>query len=251
MDSKPSIEVCLSPLLFHLFEPKGKIVVIIDILRATSTICTALHNGAESVIPVNSVEKCMLYINEPNHVCGAERNGEKPEGFEFGNSPFDYTKDKIEGKKVVLTTTNGTRAIKLSEAADKIVVGSFLNITSLCDWLKEQNQDTILFSAGWKNHINFEDSIFAGGVVNILKNEFHSELDGTLATRYLYKNLKERLGTAMKFSSHYIRLSHLGVGDDIDFCLNYDYTKVLPILQNDELVDVHVASQVDTTDSAL
>ncbi|NNC94425.1 MAG: 2-phosphosulfolactate phosphatase [Chitinophagales bacterium] len=245
MKRKPTLEVCLSPLLLHLFEPKGKVVVIIDILRASSTICTILENGASRVIPVASLEECLKYKDKENHIVAAERHGQKPDGFEFGNSPFDFPREKVEGKTVVLTTTNGTKALHMSAEASHIVIGSFLNLDSLCSWLKETNRDTVLFSAGWKNHLNFEDSVYGGAVLEMLKNDFESDLDSSLAVRYLYKNLKNRMDVAMKFSSHYKRLEGFGVSKDVDYCLSINELSVLPILQGKDLVDAYQTQDHD------
>ena len=124
------IDVCLSPALLHLHQLEESIVVVIDILRATSTMCTAFQYGAVKVIPVETVEESRVY-RDKGYLAGAERNGKKVEGFSFGNSPFDLMSDNIKGKEVVMTTTNGTRAIMLSKNAFKVVIGAFLNLEVL------------------------------------------------------------------------------------------------------------------------
>jgi 2-phosphosulfolactate phosphatase len=159
------VNVCLSPALIPLFGVEKYIVVIIDIFRATSSICYGIDNGAEAIIPVAEVEECLAYQEKyPHYLLAAERNGEVVNGFDFGNSPFSYTKEKVTGKTVVLTTTNGTHALHLSRNAKKVVIGSFLNLTAICDWLKTQQDDVLLVCAGWKNNFNLEDTVFAGAV---------------------------------------------------------------------------------------
>src|SRR4051812_46315181 len=149
--------VCLTPALLPLFNVADYIVVVIDIFRATSSICYGIENGAEAIIPVSEVEECAAYREKGfDHLLAAERNGEVVNGFDFGNSPFSYTKEKVSGKTIVLTTTNGTHAMHLSRKAKQIAIGSFLNLTSLCDWLKTQNDSVLLVCAGWKNNFNLE-----------------------------------------------------------------------------------------------
>src|SRR6201986_2119027 len=124
------LHVCLTPALLHLYNVEDYVVVIIDIFRATSSICYGIDNGAEAIIPVAEVEECLAYKEKhPEYLLAAERNGEVVSGFDFGNSPFSYTADKVAGKSVVLTTTNGTQALYLSRKAKQIIIGSFLNLT--------------------------------------------------------------------------------------------------------------------------
>src|ERR1700754_3309113 len=163
--------VCLTPALLPLYNVAEYIVVVIDIFRATSSICYGIENGAEAIIPVSQVEECSAYREKGlDYLLAAERDGKVVNGFDFGNSPFSYTKEKVSGKTVVLTTTNGTHALHLSRKAKKIVIGSFLNLTALCDWLKTQNDNILLVCAGWKNNFNLEDTLFSGAVVEQLKH---------------------------------------------------------------------------------
>ena len=135
------LHVCLTPALIPLFKVEDYIVVVIDIFRATSSFCYGMENGAEAIIPVSQVVECLAYKEiHPEYLLAAERNGEVVSGFDFGNSPFSYTKEKVNGKTVVLTTTNGTHALHLSRSAKKIIIGSFLNLTAVCDWLKNQHE---------------------------------------------------------------------------------------------------------------
>src|ERR1700757_5140503 len=120
------VDVYLSPALISLFEVEKYVVVIIDIFRATSSICYGIDNGAEAIIPVAEVEECLAYQEKyPHYLLAAERNGVAVTCFYFGNSPFSYTKEKVEGKTVVLTTTNGSHALHLSRNAKKVTIGSF------------------------------------------------------------------------------------------------------------------------------
>src|SRR5690606_18759909 len=173
---KKKLEVCLTPVLLPLYDIKNSIVIVIDIFRATSSMCYGIANGAEAIIPVASVEEC---ISMKDGVClvAAERDGKVVEGFDFGNSPFSYTAEKVKGKTIVLTTTNGTHAISESKrAAYQVIIGSFLNLDAICNYLKSQDKNVLLLCAGWKNKFNLEDTLFAGAVINQLP-EYNYELD--------------------------------------------------------------------------
>lgn len=232
---KRNLEVCLTPALLHLYDFKESIVVVIDIFRATSSICYGIENGAEAIIPVATIEACESYRHS-EFLLAAERNGEVVAGFDFGNSPFSYIKDKVHGKTVVLTTTNGTHAINVSRGASKIVIGSFFNLGALCDWLKTQPNDVLLLCSGWKDKVNLEDTLFAGGVVHNLINEDYQLDDSGIAAEDLYRIAKNDLNTYLKKTSHSERLKKLGIEEDIAFCLQVDITRSIPILDGERLV---------------
>jgi 2-phosphosulfolactate phosphatase len=209
--------------------------VVIDIFRATSSICYGIENGATEIVPVASVDECKSYEGQ-GYLLAAERNGEVVNGFHFGNSPFSYTKEKVAQKKVVLTTTNGTHAIQQAKAADKIIIGSFLNLDSLCEWLAKQNQDVLLLCSGWKNKFNLEDTLFAGAVVHKLKNNFNHYCDAAIAAEDMYLLAKENLREYLYKSSHSQRLKELNIEDDIQFCLKQNICKTIPVLEEGKLV---------------
>lgn len=229
------IEVCLTPALLHLYEIRESIVVVIDIFRATSSICYGIDNGVEAIIPVATIESCESY-RHTDYLLAAERNGEVVVGFDFGNSPFAYASEKVNGKTVVLTTTNGTHAINESRDARQIVIGSFLNLTYLCNWLKTQPYDILLLCAGWKNKFNLEDTLFAGAVVHQLNEDGYQIDDSAIAAEDLYVAGKSDLNEYLKKTSHSERLKKLGIEEDIRFCLNVDITSSIPVLEGDRLV---------------
>jgi 2-phosphosulfolactate phosphatase len=232
-----NLDVCLTPALIPLYNVEDYIVVVIDIFRATSSICYGIENGAEAIIPVSEVEECAAYREKGfDHLLAAERNGEVVAGFDFGNSPFSYTKEKVSGKTVVLTTTNGTHALHLSRKAKKIVIGSFLNLTSLCNWLKTQNDSVLLVCAGWKNNFNLEDTLFAGAVVEQLKESGYTLDDPAMAANDLFQIGKNDISQYLSKTSHGERLKKLGIEKDIAFCLQVDITTAIPILDGEKLV---------------
>ena len=231
------VDVCLTPALISLFDVENYIAVIIDIFRATSSICYGIENGAEAIIPVAEVEECIVYRDkETSYLIAAERNGEVVEGFDFGNSPFSYTKEKVAGKTVVLTTTNGTQALHLSRSAKKVVIGSFLNLTSLCNWLKTQDENILLICAGWKNNFNLEDTLFAGAVADQLIPHGFVPDDAAIAANDLYQIAKNDLNAYLAKTAHSERLKKLGIEKDITFCLNVDMITAIPVLEGERLV---------------
>jgi 2-phosphosulfolactate phosphatase len=131
-----SIFTCVSPALLDTYEFENQTVVVIDVLRATSSMCLAMYNGAKGIIPVLNPESCLAYSDFPDYILAAERNGEVVEGFDVGNSPLSYSREKVENKTIVISTTNGTKAINKSTGARNIVIGSFLNLEALCSYLR-------------------------------------------------------------------------------------------------------------------
>jgi 2-phosphosulfolactate phosphatase len=231
------LEVCLTPALIPLYKVEDYIVVIVDVFRATTSICYGIENGAEAIIPVSQVEECSAYREKGlDYLLAAERDGAIVAGFDFGNSPFSYTKEKVAGKTIVLTTTNGTHALHLSRNAKQIVIGSFINLTAICNWLKTQNENILLVCSGWKNNFNLEDTLFSGAVVEQLKQSNFRLDDPAIAANDLYQLAKNDLDLYLKKTSHSERLKKLGIEEDIAFCLNVDLTTAIPVLEGDRLV---------------
>jgi 2-phosphosulfolactate phosphatase len=168
----------------------------------------------------------------------AERNGEVVPGYDFGNSPFSYTKEKVAGKTIVLTTTNGTKAMHMAQEkkAHQVVVGSFLNLTALCDWLKLQDKNVLLLCAGWKDQFNLEDTLFAGAVVNVLRKDFVHFDDSCVAAEDMYLLAKDDLRGYLRKSSHSHRLAQLNIEEDVQFCLKLDTCTVIPVLEGEKLL---------------
>ncbi len=225
-----SIEVVYTPALLPLYDVKGKIVVIIDILRATSTMCVAFQTGVKRILPSSSPEECKIF-KDFDFIISAERNAMKVEGFDMGNSPFEYQNPLLIGKSIAFTTTNGTKAIKLSQKmeASEIVIGSFLNIEILSNWLLEQDKSIILLCSGWKDKYNIEDTLFAGAVVLAIKDGYEIDCDAAISAEDLYVNNQNDLLSIVKKSSHAKRFTLLNSQtDDVEFCLQKNICPVLP-----------------------
>lgn len=232
----PKVEVCLTPELLHLYDISESIVVVIDILRATSSITYGIENGAIAIIPVKSVEDCAAYQGK-DYLLAAERNGEVVEGFDFGNSPFSYSAEKVKDKTIVLTTTNGTKAMRMAqERAKQVIVGSFLNLNSICNYLKQEQKNVLLLCAGWKGNFNLEDTLFAGAVANNLKNNFDIADDASVAAIDLYTLVEDNLRAYLNKSSHSHRLVKLNIEDDVQFCLQKDICTQIPILIGESII---------------
>ncbi|MFB2121152.1 2-phosphosulfolactate phosphatase [Parapedobacter sp. 2B3] len=233
-----NVNVCLSPALLPYYELDDTTAVVIDVFRASSSVCYGLANGAQAIIPVAEIDECLAYRGN-GHLLAAERDGQVVEGFDFGNSPFSYTPEKVAGKTIVLTTTNGTRAIQQCKKAKTVVMGSFLNISVLADWLKGQDGHVLLVCAGWKNHMSLEDTVFAGAVANRLAAPGIALDDAALAAQRLYLDARENVAAFLAEASHGKRMKHLHIEQDIAFCLQEDAVATIPVLKNGELVRLH------------
>lgn len=232
------VEVCFSPPLFEQFARPNSIVVVVDIFRATSAMVTAFHHGARSFIPVSTIKEAKAY-KEKGFLAGGERNGEVVKGFDFGNSPFSYMNENIRDREIALTTTNGTRAIKIaSKGADTVLIGSFLNLQALADHLQTQGKDVVIFCAGWKDRFNMEDSLFAGALTNLLltSGKFYSDCDSANASSLVYRTGRKNLMTFLRSCSHRKRLAHLNLEKDVEYCLQRDITNVIPMLKDGRLI---------------
>lgn len=236
---KPSLFTCISPALLHLYGLHDSVVVIIDVFRATSTIASALYNGAKCVIPVDTVAKAVSLSKKINGIAAGERDGKIAEGLQQGNSPLEYTREFVENKTLVLTTTNGTRLLQmaLDNKADTIITGSFPNLSAVCEFLIKQNKNVILGCAGWKDRYNLEDTLFAGAVIQRIKENFTIHCDSSLAAEKLYEQVQHDLYGFAPNLTHYHRLvDRFGLIEDIRFCLTPDVANVLPLYKDGMLI---------------
>lgn len=231
---KPQIDVCLSPNLIDLYDLEGKIVVVVDILRATSVMVTALAHGAKSIIPVASLDEAKEY-QAKGYLCAAERGGAQVDGFPLGNSPFSYMDDKIKDQEIVQTTTNGTLAISKSSEADEILIGAFLNLSAVANHIKSSSKDLLIHCAGWKGKTNMEDTLFAGALIEKLSDSHDLGCDTPHIALTYYQSEKHRLVETITNSAHAKRLNRLSVIEDIKFCCELDTYSVLPKLKGKRL----------------
>jgi len=239
IEGKKRVEVCYSPSQWHLYKNDYEIAVVIDVLRATSAICTAVQNGI-NILPVSSVDQAKAFQNQ-GYLAAAERNGKIVDGFNLGNSPLSYTNPDLKGKTVVLTTTNGTKAIQIAREKETVAIGSLNNLEAISKWLMEQNKNVLLLGSGWKDKFNLEDTICAGAIADILieSQQFFAEEDSTIAAKFIYRSAKENIFSFLKASSHRRRLRKLNLNEDVKYCLTPNILDVVPVLQGDKIVDVN------------
>ena len=233
MIEKPKVEVCFTPNMFPLYAEDFEVVVVIDVLRATSAICTAFHYGVDKIIPVSTLDQAIEYKDKGYYVA-AERKGKIVSGFEFGNSPLSYTNDKLKDQTLVLTTTNGTKAINMAKDIEHLLIGSFLNLDAICNYLIELNKSVLILGSGWENKFCLEDSICAGAISEqLLKtNKFECNNDSTIAAKYLFLSAKSNYFGYLKASSHRKRLKKLNLNEDIKYCLTPNQTDVIPVRED-------------------
>ena len=237
MIEKLKVEVCFTPNMFPLYAEDFEVVVVIDVLRATSAICTAFHYGVDKIIPVSTLDQAIEYKDKGYYVA-AERKGKIVSGFEFGNSPLSYTNDKLKDQTLVLTTTNGTKAINMAKDIEHLLIGSFLNLDAISNYLIELNKSVLILGSGWENKFCLEDSICAGAISEqLLKtNKFKCNNDSTIAAKYLFLSAKSNYFGYLKASSHRKRLKKLNLNEDIKYCLTPNQTDVIPVREDYYLI---------------
>lgn len=229
------IEVCLTPDLIHQHSLKGKVVVVVDIFRATSCIVTGLSNGVKTIRPVGEIEEC-LELGNQGYLMAGERDGIMVDGFNMGNSPFEYQSEEVIEKKIAISTTNGSQAIIKSKEADEIIIGAFLNLDAVGEHIRESKKDIVIHCAGWKGSPNLEDTLFAGALIDECAEEITAIGDSALLAHQLYIANHENLYGIAKQSSHAERLVGFGIEQDLEFCMTENEYQVVPKLVGEELV---------------
>lgn len=235
---KPVLHTLLSPRLLDLYDVSDSIVVIIDVFRATSTIATALYNGATKVIPVAGVEDCIATGKKLKAVTAGERDGKIIEGLQHGNSPAEYPRSFIEGKTLVLTTTNGTRLLHmaLDRGVAEVITGSFPNLSAVCEHLAASNKNVILGCSAWKDRFNLEDTLFAGAVISKINKYFTIRCDSSLMAEDMYQLHCNDLYSFIRKTTHWHRLAAFGLEKDLEYCVTADVANVLPIYKEGALI---------------
>ncbi len=219
-----------------------KLVIIIDVLRATSTMVTALANGCQAIVPVLSSEEALekrLVI--PGALLGGERQALRIEGFDLGNSPFDYVPEKVGGKRVIMTTTNGTRAIRACSEAPYVWMASFLNLQSIIQAVHVKFEEhaelkgIIIFCAGTDERFDLPDILCAGMLIDAFGSEVVLN-DLGVAARMLYKMNEDHLIETILHTDHAQKLVSLGFEDDVIYCATLNILPIVPVLIQDEIV---------------
>jgi 2-phosphosulfolactate phosphatase len=231
------LNVFLSQIITDELFFTGKTTIVIDVLRATSTIVTAISNGAKEIVPVATIEfavKVSGGMFGGQTLLGGERNTKKIEGFALGNSPLEYSKDVVDGKSIVFYTTNGTKAIAKARYSDNLILCSFLNISAVANHLIKLNNDIEIVCAGRNNYFSIEDSVCAGMLVTKIKNHYSDlELnDSAKASIILYEKFSKNIPKMMRTADHAKLLLGNGFEADLDYCSKIDLLDTIPYYSN-------------------
>jgi len=228
------INVVLSPTNVDELHFSGKVTVVVDVLRATTSIITALINGAKEIVPVSSVEFAMKASSNmfggQTLICG-ERNAKKIDGFNLGNSPLEFTNDVIGGKSLVFFTTNGTKAIVKAKYSDEVIIASFLNLSAVAKYLVELNRPFEILCAGKNNSFCLEDTVFAGKLISEISTLLPDvELtDSGLASVSIAKSFGKNLKKMFAQSEHGKFLIENGFEEDLKYCAKLNFTDDIPV----------------------
>ncbi|HHX32324.1 MAG TPA: 2-phosphosulfolactate phosphatase [Bacteroidales bacterium] len=224
------LDLCPSPALYQHYKSEHDTVIVVDVFRASATMCMMLNNGASAIIPVSNSELAKEYKSK-GFLVGAERNTKKCEFADFGNSPFDYTPEKVSGKEIVFTTTNGTRAIEVASDCKELLIGTFPNIDAVVDKCLNSAQRVVILCAGWNNRISIEDTLFGGALAEKLskKANIKFDSDSIKMTYELWLRVKDNLDEYLKLSDHYQRLVNNSAVGDVDFCITQNSISIVPV----------------------
>ncbi len=235
------IQILFTPHEFDELALREKTAVVIDVLRSSSTVITALHNGAREVIPTPSVEaaaKIAGHLNADVTIRGGERNGKMIEGFALGNSPLEYTEERVRDKSIVYTTTNGSSLMLKAKYAKRVVVCGFVNISAVAGFLREQAGEVEILCAGNSGRFAIEDAVCAGMLVHLLGEGETGEIalsDASLAAKALYRTSSRNIQRMVRQSEDGRYLDSLGFADDLRYCAGLDTIPVLPLLDDNVL----------------
>lgn len=250
MKEKSKLEVCFSPALFEYYKDTEAIVVVVDILRATTAISAAFMNGVDKIIPVGTIDEAREYKNS-GYMVAAERDGIVKDFADFGNSPFNFTPERVSGKTIVYSTTNGTNSVMMSKDAYRVVIGSYLNVTALSNWLVKQEKPVLILCAAWKNKFNLEDSVFAGCLSEKLlaSGVFYTICDSVKASIDLWEVAEPNLYSYILKAAQKERLRKNGLDDVIEYCHTKDLTIIVPVLEKNYLKRLQVNAGKPLIDS--
>lgn len=231
------IEICFSPALIDQYVKKDAVVVVTDVFRASTTICTALANHANSIIPVASEQEAQEY-KQRGFLTGAERIAQKCDFADFGNSPLEFSRDKVDGKDIIFATSNGTKAIKAASDCYLLLIGAFINLRAVAQRCMQENKDILIVCAGWKSRICVEDSLFAGALTScLLENDnFSAASDGTRIAVTLWHQANKDFNKYMMKSEHALRLLSQGFEADLQYCLEQSIVDIVPELDGERLI---------------
>lgn len=234
----PSIETCLSPALFpYRLTKSGYIMVVVDVLRATTAFCAALDRGFGAIIPVADIADAIKY-REAGFQVAAEREGDKLDFAHFGNSPAGFLAAEHTDAVLAYTTTNGTQAIKLGKDADQLITASFSNLSAATEWIQKSESNVLILCAGWKNTFSLEDTLCAGAIADRLLSgtKYSAYCDATEAAVKLWQSVQGNPVSYVSRSLHYRRLLEKGLTEDLSYCFRVDTSNSVPLMVNGQLI---------------
>lgn len=225
-----TVELVVSPALYsYRLTKKNHTTIVVDILRATTSICAAFQAGVEEVVPLNSLEPLPHY-RELGYTLAAERNGEKIQNAQCGNSPTEYLTMNLKGQRLAYSTTNGTVGILMAANDSKrVLIGCFSNLSALVDILQHDENNLVILCSGWKNGVSIEDTLFAGNLIEQLNN-YQPINDAANMAKTLYTNVQNDLYGYCQRGTHIHRLQRLNYDRDIKFAFKKDSCPVVPEL---------------------
>lgn len=213
---------------------QDKVVVVIDMLRATTVIVTAIKNGCSKVIPLLTVEEAVEISkgSDEDYILGGERRAMKIDGFNCSNSPLEYAENVVKDKTILITTTNGTRAIKGSSSAKTILIGAMINGRAVAEKLAELNEDVVFVNAGTYGQFSMDDFICSGYIIDCILSKREAELTDIAFTAHHSYEAHEDIFSFIKGARHYNVLMELGLEKDLEYCCQKGITDVIPYFQN-------------------
>lgn len=228
-----TIEVCFSPAMYPEFKKDDSVVVIVDILRATSAIVTAFMNGVKRIIPVATLEEAKQYKLK-GYFVAAERDGIVRDFADFGNSPYNFKRELIEGREIVYSTTNGTNCIMMASHSSQVIIGSYLNLNAVADYVISRKKDVVILCAGWKGKFNLEDSLFAGALSELILKDrnYNTICDSVHASIDLWNIARNDLMNYIEKAAQRHRLKKNNLDDVIGYCHTLNLTSVIPVLKD-------------------
>lgn len=238
------VEVFTAAQAFTEDELRGKTAVMIDVLRASSTIVAALENGARGVIPVGDMDaagRISQDLDSSHYLLCGEKDGVTIEGYDLGNSPLEYTPEAVGGHTIILNTTNGTKALKRCNLADEVYVGCFRNLDALAGRLRAAGNDIVLVCAGWRGRLSIEDLLCAGNIIHELSGGSLPEdaRDGAKVAFGLFEKFGDDIEKVVFSSNHASRLQDIVGSEDLRYCAELSVTGVLPAMHEGILTDSH------------
>lgn len=228
------LQVHLLPSLVDAATLRGGVAVVIDVLRATTTIAHAFHAGVSHVYPVNDIPTALSLADEFRRsgemvVLGGERQGIVIPGFDLGNSPLEYSWDKCQGKMLIFSTTNGTRALAHATAAERVVAAAFVNFSAVCEMLLEESRPIHFICAGTDGYITLEDTLLAGAFLSALVPHRPSTMNDSARLAWdAFECHGLVLAEALKLSAGGMNLQSIGLGDDISLAAEVDRLMLVP-----------------------